>query len=453
MLDSPAAHPPRDQDGQADRLESWKSIANYLGRTVRTVRRWEGSEGLPIHRHQHRDRSTVYAYACELDAWLARRERPGGGAPGQRQESLPGRANWLRPVLAIALPVCILLTVVLLGRYGDGAGGPLAGHSTTAAPAASPPKSEVLYQEGRNHLDRLQGATRARVALEEAVRLAPADARIHAALGEAYARLALRAPRPGLWPLADVEIRQALAIDDRMARGHAALGYLRAYRDWDLTGARAAFERALALDPGDAHVRSGLASVLRVSGRITEAIVERRRACERLPLQPELWSQLGMDLVFARQYGEAAAAFQRALRLSPGFVMAIDGLAGALELAGREDESAAVRSRALAMAARPEDAVAYEDEWRRNGYRAAAHWLDRLDLQRLDAAGESSSAWERAWRLARLGDVDRAVAAIETALDRREPGVLQIGLDPDLDGIRHDPRLQRILDRRDALVH
>ena len=37
-----------------DRLDSWKEIAAYLNRGVRTVRRWEREEGLPVHRHASR---------------------------------------------------------------------------------------------------------------------------------------------------------------------------------------------------------------------------------------------------------------------------------------------------------------------------------------------------------------------------------------------------------------
>ena len=34
-------------------LESWKAIAAHLSRDVRTVKRWEKSEGLPVRRHLH----------------------------------------------------------------------------------------------------------------------------------------------------------------------------------------------------------------------------------------------------------------------------------------------------------------------------------------------------------------------------------------------------------------
>ena len=56
-------------------LSSWKEIAVYLHRQVRTVQRWEKHEGLPIHRHRHRRGNSVYAYKAELDGWWSRETR------------------------------------------------------------------------------------------------------------------------------------------------------------------------------------------------------------------------------------------------------------------------------------------------------------------------------------------------------------------------------------------
>jgi hypothetical protein len=50
-------------------LESWKQIAAYLDRSERTVRRWEASEGLPVHRREHEKQDTVFAYKHEIAAW------------------------------------------------------------------------------------------------------------------------------------------------------------------------------------------------------------------------------------------------------------------------------------------------------------------------------------------------------------------------------------------------
>ena len=51
------------------RLDSWKEIAAYLGRGIRTVQRWEREEGLPVHRLAHEKRGSIYARREELAAW------------------------------------------------------------------------------------------------------------------------------------------------------------------------------------------------------------------------------------------------------------------------------------------------------------------------------------------------------------------------------------------------
>ena len=56
-----------------ERLESWKEIAAYLKRGVRTVRRWEKEQGLPVHRHLHHKQSSVYAHRSEVNAWWSSR--------------------------------------------------------------------------------------------------------------------------------------------------------------------------------------------------------------------------------------------------------------------------------------------------------------------------------------------------------------------------------------------
>ena len=57
------------------RLDSWKEIAVYLGRQVRTVQRWEIREGLPVHRQFHVKAGTVCAFKHEVDTWLSNRCR------------------------------------------------------------------------------------------------------------------------------------------------------------------------------------------------------------------------------------------------------------------------------------------------------------------------------------------------------------------------------------------
>ena len=51
-------------------LSGWKEIANYLGKGVRTVQRYECELRLPIHRPAGKPRGSVTAIKTELDRWV-----------------------------------------------------------------------------------------------------------------------------------------------------------------------------------------------------------------------------------------------------------------------------------------------------------------------------------------------------------------------------------------------
>ncbi|WP_296720881.1 glycoside hydrolase family 3 C-terminal domain-containing protein [Erythrobacter sp.] len=92
-------------DTQAARLVGWKRIAAHLGVSERSARRWEATEALPVHRQQHDARSTVFAYADELDRWVESR------APGEESGGPAGSTFGRRSVLVAAL---LLLAIVFV---------------------------------------------------------------------------------------------------------------------------------------------------------------------------------------------------------------------------------------------------------------------------------------------------------------------------------------------------
>jgi TolB-like protein/lipoprotein NlpI len=100
--DSPASGAKPGPEGSplpGKKLVSWKEIAVHLGRETRTVQRWEKTEGLPVRRHEHQKKSTVYAYAIELDEWFKRRqpaddpEADAAFVPEPDVEALSDKAN------------------------------------------------------------------------------------------------------------------------------------------------------------------------------------------------------------------------------------------------------------------------------------------------------------------------------------------------------------------------
>ena len=75
-------------DSPDDRLDSWKEIASYLKRGVRTVRRWEHEEGLPVHRQVHRVLGSVYAFKSEIESWRQTGRHSRKDSPASRTMSI-----------------------------------------------------------------------------------------------------------------------------------------------------------------------------------------------------------------------------------------------------------------------------------------------------------------------------------------------------------------------------
>ena len=131
--------PPEDQ------LDSWKEIAAYLGRDVTTVQRWEKSEAMPVHRHVHDKRSSVYALTSELDAWRQSRKPrldENERAPMQNEVPLPAAASSepiseasssvkTRRWIGVAGAAAIVLALAVAGVFFV----MRRGHRTVAAPA------------------------------------------------------------------------------------------------------------------------------------------------------------------------------------------------------------------------------------------------------------------------------------------------------------------------------
>lgn len=122
--DSPSRNGRSDEAIPSERLDAWKEIAAYLGRSERTVRRWEVKEGLPVHRLQHEKRGSVYAYRQELDAWWESKRHSiepqpmvkigpaNGNSDGQHSE-LP-RRRWV--ALGVGIVACLGAVWWLGGR-------------------------------------------------------------------------------------------------------------------------------------------------------------------------------------------------------------------------------------------------------------------------------------------------------------------------------------------------
>jgi len=133
MSDSPPRHPDPPSSLSGDRLDSWKEIAVYLRRDIKTVQRWEKREGMPVHRHLHDKIGSVFAFRTELDDWARNRrlraQEPPLPAGGESQKvsgpPLPdGRvARWqwafTAVLAALGIGLAVALTIQRFTRADD----------------------------------------------------------------------------------------------------------------------------------------------------------------------------------------------------------------------------------------------------------------------------------------------------------------------------------------------
>ena len=125
---------PTSEKASEGRLDSWKEIAAYLKRDVTTVQRWEKREGMPVHRHVHDKRGSVYALSSELDAWQQNRgaqleddgadqtEAVAAPATENGRERRDARLRWF--ALAAVAAVCLIALAYMIWRRAKEASPP-----------------------------------------------------------------------------------------------------------------------------------------------------------------------------------------------------------------------------------------------------------------------------------------------------------------------------------------
>ncbi len=101
------------------RLDSWKEIASHLGRSTRTVQRWEKEEGLPVYRRESPDdaekpnQRQVFAYKSEIDSWWRRFAGESAAADLAQSTSSNQQHSRLKHRLVIAALAVAIVGVVV----------------------------------------------------------------------------------------------------------------------------------------------------------------------------------------------------------------------------------------------------------------------------------------------------------------------------------------------------
>jgi hypothetical protein len=215
------------------RLRSWKEIASYFGADERTVKRWEVTRGLPVHRVPGEARAPIYAYEAELAAWLRRDTHSASAEPtaGAAIAPKPARALPWRAIAAIGAAAMVVLGIVsALGWMQADAQRQVTDERVEDVRQLA--RSQVAALNDR--LERQPGTVRLRAGLAQeaaavlarVAALGDAGPELRQEAAEAYRRLAIvqnTTERPSLrdGPAARASLEKALALvaDDRSPGG------------------------------------------------------------------------------------------------------------------------------------------------------------------------------------------------------------------------------------------
>src|SRR5688500_10165559 len=137
--------------GKPPLLTSWKEIAAFFGRDVRTVQRWE-REGLPVHRRPGARRSGVFAYPEEMERWLAGRpEASADSADHTPAAAVIHRRPVLRLVAVASALIAAIAGVAWTALWGSQAPEPAARTLASSSERLQLPRWANL--DGRDGLD------------------------------------------------------------------------------------------------------------------------------------------------------------------------------------------------------------------------------------------------------------------------------------------------------------
>jgi len=304
-----------------------------------------------------------------------------------------------------------------------------------------------LYLQGRYFWSKRRVADMGKAIgyFQQAIDLDPNYALAYAGLADAIAQPNELVPYLERRDKARAAIDKALALDPDLAEAHTSLAHILLRYDLDFVGAERELKRSLELDPRWIDTYQRLGELYAFQGRPEESISWIKKGLELEPFNVPLNVGYAGSLYLNRQYDAALARLQKVAEMDSNHrntqvlffqVYATKGM-----------YAEAVEHRILELK------ISGDDVWadRLRDTFAVKGWIGflREDLKRFSELRDSrylQPVYGEASIYALLGQKEKAFEALERSIERRErPSLATLKVDPRFDTLRDDPRFAELL--------
>ena len=165
--------------------------------------------------------------------------------------------------------------------------------------------------------DNSKSNQRALAAYRKAIELDPGYAAAYSGLSESEWRIADQSTGEAAgYQRAAAAADKAIALAPDSPEGYRARGQLRNFHDFDWDGARADYEKALALDPNDVRTLVGAGLLLATLGRIADGSAMLHKAIALDPMSVPAWRALILLLTHTGELSDAREAIKRLVEIA-----------------------------------------------------------------------------------------------------------------------------------------
>jgi len=251
-------------------------------------------------------------------------------------------------------------------------------------------------------------------------------------------------PREG-FPKARAAAERALAIDPNLAEAQLALAYVTEVYDWDLPAAERMYQRVLELNPNDALAWTRYGQHLNRTGRLKEGVEKTQRAYQLDPLSVENLIGAGGRLVDSGKPEEGLAIMRKAIDLEPGNFEPWSHIAENYSRAHRIDDAVAAGKRGVELSNRSAHAMQMLATIYANNGRSA----DALELlHTLETPGSSRNPYVLGLIYLRLGNNEQGLRWLTVSCKEHTAQLAFVEFEqraPLFDPVRQDPRFEHVV--------